>query len=151
MKHIDWDTYFMSLANISAMRSKDPNTKVGATLVNTSNRVIGLGYNGMPKGNDNLPWNRKGELENTKYPYVIHAEMNALLNATVPVQNSRLYVSLFPCSACAKLISQSGIVEIIYSNDKYMDTTDNKISKNILKNSNVKIRKMNKIEIKILK
>ncbi len=141
----------MSLAAISAMRSKDPNTQVGATLVNKYNRVIGLGYNGMPQGNDNLPWAKEGKLEDTKYPYVIHAEMNALLNATVPVRNSRLYVSLFPCAACAKLISQAGIVEIIYSDDKYKDTTDNKISQNILKNSNVKIRKMNKIEIKISK
>lgn len=149
MKHINWDEYFMALAEISAMRSKDPNTQVGATLVNTNNRVIGLGYNGMPKGNDNFPWQREGKPIDTKYPYVIHAEMNALLNATVSVNGSRLYVSLFPCSNCSKLIAQSRIEEIIYSSDKYKGLEDNIIAKNIFKNSNIKTRQIKKMKITI--
>ncbi len=140
----------MALAKISGMRSKDPNTKVGAVLKNNNNRVIGLGYNGMPKGNDDdFSWERTGESSQTKYPYVVHAEMNAILNAIKSVDNSILYVSLFPCSNCAKFIVQAGVNEIIYEDDKYDGTEDNKIAKNIFNKSSLKFRKINQIKIKI--
>ncbi|WKX02364.1 deoxycytidylate deaminase [Candidatus Mycoplasma mahonii] len=149
MKSINWDEYFMALAKVSALRSKDPNTKVGATIVNKKKRVIGLGYNGMPSGNDDFPWSREGKHVDTKYPYVIHAEMNAVLNAISNLEDSMLYVSLFPCSTCAKFLIQAGITEIIYENDKYKNTEDNLIAKDILKKSSITFRKMEPFELKI--
>lgn len=140
----------MGLAKVSAMRSKDPNTQVGAILVNDQNRVIGLGYNGMPKGNDiDFPWKRVGQEMTKKYAYVVHAEMNAILNAIKSVNQSRLYVSLFPCSSCAKFVVQAGVKEIIYEDDKYEDTEDNKISKFIFTKSNVLFRKITPLKIEI--
>ncbi|QSF13691.1 cytidine/deoxycytidylate deaminase family protein [Mycoplasma sp. Mirounga ES2805-ORL] len=139
-----WDGYFMALAKVSALRSKDPSTKVGACIVNKNKRVISLGYNGMPQGLDTeFPWSRDGEkASETKYAYVIHAEMNAILNSQDKFEDCVMYTSLFPCSNCAKTISQSGIVEIVYENDKYHDTDDAKISRNILDTCGINTRKI---------
>ncbi|MCK5125898.1 MAG: dCMP deaminase family protein [candidate division Zixibacteria bacterium] len=120
--YLGWDEYFMSLAILSAMRSKDPNTQVGACIVNEENRIVGIGYNGFPAGcsDEELPWGRKGDYLDTKYPYVCHAEMNAILNSSFGrMNNCRMYVSLFPCNECAKLIIQAGIKQVVYLSDKY--------------------------------
>ncbi len=120
--YLSWDDYFMGVALLSAQRSKDPNTQVGACIVNTQNKIIGIGYNGFPIGcsDDVLPWDREGEPLQTKYPYVCHAEMNAIVNSTAAdLHGGRLYVSLFPCNECAKLIIQVGISKVIYLSDKY--------------------------------
>lgn len=138
-----WDGYFMSLAKVSALRSKDPSTKVGACIINNKKRVISLGYNGMPKGNDEeFPWSREGSQSETKYAYVIHAEMNAILNCPVDFENCIIYTSLYPCSNCAKTIAQSGISEVVYEDDKYHNTEDAEIARAILKTSNIKTRKI---------
>ncbi|AAP56397.2 Bifunctional protein including dihydrofolate reductase and deoxycytidylate deaminase family domains [Mycoplasmoides gallisepticum CA06_2006.052-5-2P] len=139
---ISWDEYFMMLANVSAMRSKDPSTQVGACIVNKKKYVIGLGYNGMPKGLDNIfPWDRTNQdSAKTKYPYVVHAEINAILNTSTVIEDCTLYTNLFPCSNCAKTIVQSGIVEVVYEDNKYEHLPDNKISTHILKSSNIKLR-----------
>ncbi len=127
--NITWDEYFMSIAILSSMRSKDPHTKVGACIVSDQHKVLSLGYNGMPIGVDDslIPWNGKeegkGELE-TKYPYVCHAELNAILNSNHNLQGSTVYVTLFPCNECTKAIIQAGIKKIIYLSDKYHDCDD---------------------------
>ena len=123
--YISWEEYFMAIAELSAKRSKDPSTQVGACIVNTKKRIIGIGYNGFPIGcsDDELPWDREGEFLDTKYPYVCHAEMNAITNASnkPQLEGATMYVSLFPCNECAKLIVQVGIKEIVYLSDKYAD------------------------------
>ncbi len=121
--YLHWDDYFMGVALLSAQRSKDPNTQVGACIVSAQNKIIGIGYNGFPIGcsDDILPWEREApsKLE-TKYPYVCHAEMNAIVNSTkADLSGARLYVSLFPCNECAKLIIQVGVKKVIYLSDKY--------------------------------
>lgn len=120
---ISWDDYFMAVSFLSAMRSKDPSTQVGACIVNDEKRIVGIGYNGFPKGcsDDDLPWNREGDSElDTKYPYVCHAEVNAILNKnSAEVKHCTMYVALFPCNECAKVIIQSGIAEVVYMSDKY--------------------------------
>lgn len=138
-----WDGYFMSLAKVSALRSKDPSTKVGACIINSKKRIISLGYNGMPKGNDEeFPWGREGKDSETKYPYVVHAEMNAILNCPVSFEGCSIYTSLYPCSNCAKTIAQSGIKEVIYEDDKYHNTDDAAIARKILEISDIKTRKI---------
>lgn len=120
--YLNWDEYFMSVAVLSSLRSKDPNTQVGACIVNDGNRIVGIGYNGFPAGcsDDELPWGRIGEYLDTKYPYVCHAELNAILNSDFGrMTNCRMYVNLFPCNECAKLIIQAGIKKVIYISDKY--------------------------------
>jgi dCMP deaminase len=120
--YLSWDEYFMALAILSSFRSKDPNTQVGACIVNDENLIVGIGYNGFPAGcsDDELPWGRSGEWLNTKYPYVCHAELNAILNSDLGrMNNCRMYVNLFPCNECAKLIIQAGIKQVIYLGDKY--------------------------------
>jgi len=119
-KYITWDEYFMGVAMMSALRSKDPATQVGACIVNDDKRIIGIGYNGFPRGisDDNFPWGKNGEFLDTKYPYVVHAEPNAILNSTQSLMGATLYVTLFPCNECAKLVIQSGIKEIVYLSDK---------------------------------
>lgn len=120
--YISWDEYFMGIAILSAKRSKDPNTQVGACIVNGNNRIMSVGYNGFPTGcnDDAFPWERTGDELETKYPYVCHAELNAILNNRgANLENCRLYVTLFPCNECAKAIIQSGIKEVIYISDKY--------------------------------
>ncbi len=123
--YISWEEYFMAIAQLSAKRSKDPSTQVGACIVNKSKRIIGIGYNGFPIGcsDDELPWSRKGDFLETKYPYVCHAEMNAITNSSnkPELDGATLYVSLFPCNECAKLIVQVGIKELVYLSDKYHD------------------------------
>ncbi|MBF0987155.1 MAG: dCMP deaminase family protein [Clostridiales bacterium] len=143
-KVLNWDEYFMSLAHLSAVRSKDPSTQVGAVIVDSNNRVVGLGYNGFPRGCDDnkFPWEREGEYLDTKYAYVVHAELNAILNANKLIENCRLYVSLFPCNECSKAIIQSGIKEIIYESDKYKDLDQFKASKKMLEAAGVKLRQL---------
>jgi dCMP deaminase len=123
--YLSWEEYFMAVAQLSARRSKDPSTQVGACIVNKNKRIIGIGYNGFPTGcsDDELPWAREGSLLETKYPYVCHAEMNAITNAAnkPDLDGASMYVSLFPCNECAKLIVQVGIKEVVYLEDKYRD------------------------------
>ena len=140
-KVLSWDEYFMGLAHLSAMRSKDPSTQVGACIVNPYNRVAGIGYNGLPMGcnDDEFPWEREGSTLDTKYVYVVHAELNAILNSTTSLQGCTLYVSLFPCNECAKAIVQAGIKKIVYESDKYADTDIVKASKRILNAAGVEL------------
>lgn len=137
--YISWDEYFMGVAMLAACRSKDPSTQVGACIVSQDNIIISTGYNGMPKGCDDdvFPWNRDGE--DNKYPYVVHAELNAILNASGrDLRGSKLYVALFPCNECAKAIIQSGIREIYYLSDKYATTPGTLASKRMLSAAGVK-------------
>ncbi len=134
----------MAVALLSAQRSKDPNTQVGACVANEGNKIVGVGYNGFPWGcpDDELPWAREGNLLDTKYPYVCHAELNAVLNSTAQsLKNCRIYVGLFPCNECTKVIIQSGINEIIYLSDKYADSDSVKASKRMLDKSKTEYRK----------
>lgn len=142
--YIHWDEYFMGIALLSAMRSKDPNTQVGACIVNEDKRIVGLGYNGFPRGceDEDFPWEREGEFLDTKYPYVSHAELNAILNSTVSLKHCSIYVALFPCHECAKAIIQSGIEEIVYLSDKYAGTESNVASKRMLDAANVRYRQL---------
>ncbi|HOE66343.1 MAG TPA: dCMP deaminase family protein [Candidatus Hydrogenedentes bacterium] len=145
--YISWDEYFMAVAQLSALRSKDPSTQVGACIVNARKRIIGIGYNGFPTGcsDDELPWDREGGFLDTKYPYVCHAELNAVTNATnrQDLEGATLYVSLFPCNECAKLIVQTGIKEVIYLSDKYADKDIFVASRRILSMAGVKLRQLN--------
>lgn len=141
--YISWDEYFMSMAILSSKRSKDPNTKVGACIVSMDKKVLSVGYNGMPIGIDDkkIPWGREGEELDTKYPYVCHAELNAILNSDRNLHNSRIYVTLFPCNECAKALIQAGIKEVVYLNDKYRDTNSGIASRRLLDMAGVKIIK----------
>lgn len=123
--YISWDEYFMGIAILSSMRSKDPNTQVGACIVSDDNKILSMGYNGFPNGcsDDDFPWNREGDPLDNKYFYTTHSELNAILNYRGgSLENTKLYVSLFPCNECAKAIIQSGIKEVIYDSDKYNST-----------------------------
>lgn len=127
--NISWDEYFMSIAVLSSLRSKDPHTKVGACIVSPSHKVLSLGYNGMPIGVDDqeIPWASHADCKdflNTKYPYVCHAELNAILNSNHDLHGATVYVTLFPCNECTKAIIQSGIKKIIFISDKYHDTDE---------------------------
>lgn len=140
--YISWDEYFMGIAKLSAMRSKDPNTQVGCCIVGKDNRIISVGYNGFPNGcsDDDFPWCRDGE--DNKYFYTTHSELNAILNARGSnLEGGRLYVSLFPCNECAKAIIQCGIKEIVYDVDKYADTPAVLASKRMLKAAGIIFRK----------
>lgn len=142
--YISWDEYFMGIALLSANRSKDPSTQVGACIVNSKNKIMSVGYNGFPIGcsDDIFPWERTGEEIDTKYPYVCHAELNAILNATASLDGCKIYVALFPCNECAKAIIQSGIAEIVYISDKYAGTPSVVASKKMLDASGVKYTKL---------
>lgn len=143
--YISWDEYFMGVALLAAERSKDPNTQVGACIVDSDNRIVSTGYNGFPYGcSDNeYPWDREGDTQNTKYAYVVHAELNAILNARGrSVVGTTLYVALFPCNECAKAIIQSGITEVVYLSDKYANTPGTLISKRMLKSAGVTLRQL---------
>ena len=136
---ISWDEYFMGVAMLAARRSKDPSTQVGACIVSQDNIIISTGYNGMPMGcsDDEFPWDREGA--ETKYPYVVHAELNAILNANGrDLRGSKLYVALFPCNECAKAIIQSGVKEVYYLSDKYAATPSTLASKRMLDAAGVK-------------
>lgn len=143
--YIGWDEYFMGVALLSAQRSKDPHTQVGACIVNQDKKIVGVGYNGFPRGceDDQFPWAREGSFLETKYPFVCHAELNAILNAiSRDLSDCSIYVALFPCNECAKAIVQSGIAEVVYLEDKYAHTDAVKASKKIFSHSGVKIRQL---------
>jgi dCMP deaminase len=122
--YISWKEYFMGIAKLSGQRSKDPSTQVGACIVNNENKIVGIGYNGFPNGisDDDLTWERNGDFLDTKYAYVCHAELNAIMNCILAPKDCTLYVTLFPCNECAKLVIQSGIKKIIYLDNKYEGT-----------------------------
>ena len=152
---LTWDEYFIGLAHLSAMRSKDPSTQVGAVIVSNEHRVVSIGYNGFPNGcsDDVFPWDREGEFGNTKYPYVVHAEQNAILNARGKnLEGCSIYVNLFPCHDCARNIIQSGIKKVYYIDDKYAETDSTKASKYMFEKAKVQCIKLepkiDKIEIK---
>lgn len=139
--YISWDEYFMGIALLSARRSKDPNTQVGACIVNGRNKIMSVGYNGFPQGcsDDEFPWERTGDEYNTKYPYVCHAELNAILNsAGASLEGCKIYVALFPCNECAKAIIQCGIKEVIYLSDKYAESVGVRASKRMFDSAGVK-------------
>ena len=137
--YISWDEYFMMVAKVSALRSKDPNTQVGACIVNNDKKIVSCGYNGAPIGfnDDNMPWDRDGDFINTKYAYVCHAELNAILNSNADLRGTTIYVDLFPCNECAKAIIQAGIKKVIYQNDKYNGTEGNIVAKRLFDECNV--------------
>ena len=146
--YIKWDEYFMGVALLAAQRSKDPNTQVGACIVSGenscygSNVIISTGYNGFPIGcsDDEYPWEREGSINETKYPFVVHAELNAILNAHgKSLLGTKIYVALFPCNECAKAIIQAGIKEVIYLSDKYHDSDGSKASRRMLTSAGVKL------------
>lgn len=142
--YISWDQYFMGVAKLSALRSKDPSTQVGACIINSDRRIVGIGYNGLPKGceDSDFPWGSQGEFTETKYPYVVHAEANAILNATQNLKGSSIYVTLFPCNECTKLIIQSGIREIVYESNKYENSKEHQAAIKMLKASGVSYRQI---------
>ena len=143
--YITWDEYFMGVALLASKRSKDPNTQVGACIVDKDKKILSTGYNGFPFGcsDDDFPWDREGNFGDTKYPFVVHAELNAILNATGKnLVGSSIYVALFPCNECAKAIIQSGIKEVIYLSDKYADTEATLASKRMLRAAGVKLVQM---------
>lgn len=143
--YLTWDEYFMGIALLSSYRSKDPNTQVGACIVNEKNRIMSVGYNGFPYGcdDDEFPWERSGDAYDTKYPYVCHAELNAILNNRgANLEGAKIYVALFPCNECAKAIIQSGIKEVVYLSDKYADTMATKASKRMFNAAGVKLTKI---------
>lgn len=145
--YLSWDEYFMGIAKLSALRSKDPSTQVGACIVSSDNRILSIGYNGAPNGfNDKeFPWEREGEPLSTKYFYVCHAELNAILNFRGhkrDFEGSKIYVALFPCNECAKAIIQSGIKEVIYLSDKYANSENNIASRKLFDECKVKYTKL---------
>ncbi len=139
---ISWDNYFMGVAILSGLRSKDPNTKVGACIVNDEKRIVGIGYNGFPKGceDEEFPWTDNETYSKSKYAYVVHAELNAILNSNQKLEGCSIYVSHFPCNECAKAIIQSGITEVVYEHDKHANTQSNLASKKMLSASGVVVR-----------
>ena len=152
--YISWDEYFMGVAHLSGMRSKDPNTQVGACIVSPDNKILSMGYNGFPKGcsDDEFPWERENDNDRnlTKYPFVTHSELNAILNYRGgSLEGTKLYVSLFPCNECAKAIIQSGIKEVVYLSDKYADTDIVKASKRMLNAAGVKLTQLEPEHFKI--
>jgi dCMP deaminase len=143
--YISWDEYFMGVALLSAKRSKDPGTQVGACIVNQQNKIVGAGYNGLPIGcsDDAFPWSREGDFLNTKYPYVCHAELNAILNNIgMDLQGCKIYTALFPCNECTKAIIQSGIKEVIYLSDKYAGEDVFKASRKMLESAGISCRQV---------
>ena len=149
--YISWDEYFMGVANLSALRSKDETSQVGACIVDEKNHIVGIGYNGLPNGCDDneFPWEREGDFLNTKYAYVVHAEANAILNASVNLDNARIYVTLFPCNECAKLIIQSGIKEVVYLDDKYNGQEIFIASRKLFNSAGVKLRQLKDYFVKV--
>ena len=145
--YISWDEYFMGVAMLSGMRSKDPNSQVGACIVSNDNKILSMGYNGFPKGcsDDEFPWAREGDPLDTKYLYVTHSELNAILNYRGgSLEGAKLYVSLFPCNECAKAIIQAGIKTIVYDCDKYEHTPSFIASKRMLDAAGVRYYKYNR-------
>jgi dCMP deaminase len=153
--YLSWDEYFMGIAILSGQRSKDPSTQVGACIVNEEKRIVGAGYNGFPHGisdNDpNFSWGKTGSFLETKYPFVVHAEQNAILNSTKSLRDCTIYVGLFPCNECAKSIIQSGIRNVIYLSDKHYKSESTIASKMLLDAAGVKYSKLKprKLEVTI--
>ena len=151
--YISWDEYFMGVALLAAERSKDPSTQVGACIVDGDNRILSTGYNGFPQGcsDDVFPWNRSADEGETKYPFVVHAELNAVLNARgKSLAGSKLYVGLFPCNECAKAIIQSGVGEVIYLSNKYDGTPSVEQSKRMLNAAGVKLTQLKPTKAQIV-
>jgi len=142
--YISWDQYFMGLAKLSAKRSKDPNTQVGACIINPDKRIVAIGYNGLPRGlsDDDNYWQTHEQYSKSKYAYVVHAEANAILNATTSLKNATLYVTLFPCNECMKLIVQAGIKEVVYMSDKYNGQENQIASKKMMHEAGISSRQM---------
>ena len=140
-EYLSWDEYFMGVAFLSGMRSKDPSTQVGACIIDKEKKIIGMGYNGFPLGSsdDEMPWGKTGDFLDTKYPYVVHAELNAILNSIKSLKESTIYVTHFTCNECAKAIVQSGIKKVIYFSDKHKNLESTVASRTILKNAGVEI------------
>lgn len=154
--YLSWDEYFMGIAKLTAGRSKDPNTQVGAAIVSKDNRILSTGYNGTPNGfnDDDFPWSRDGNPLETKYMFVCHAEANAIDNFRgykKEFENARIYVDLFPCNECAKKIIQSGIKEVIYLSDKYANTDSTKAAKEMFDKCGVKYIQLEEEQQKVLK
>ena len=146
-EYLNWDEYFMAVAKLSSMRSKDPNTQVGACIVGKDNKILSIGYNGTPNGfnDESFPWDRTGEPLDTKYLYVVHAERNAILNFrgnNKELENAKIYVDLFPCNECAKDIIQAGIKEVIYLSDKYATSENNIASRRLFEECGVTYKKL---------
>ena len=151
--YIGWDDYFMGVSLLAAERSKDPSTQVGACIVSDDNRILSTGYNGFPQGcsDDDFPWNRDQSLGETKYNFVVHAELNAILNAGgKSLVGSRIFVSLFPCHECAKAIIQAGVKEVVYLSDKYNGTESDNASKRMLNAAGVKLTKIKPTKAQIV-
>ena len=152
--NISWDEYFMGMAVLSSLRSKDPSTKVGAVIVSDEKKVVSIGYNGMPRycDEDQLTWN-KGEGLDSKYLYVCHAEMNAILNVQNggSLKGTTVYVTLFPCNECAKALIQTGVKEVVYLDDKYNGQTIFQASRKLLELAGIKIRQFKCEEVEITK
>lgn len=142
--HISWDDYFMGIAILSGLRSKDPNTKVGACIVNENKKIVGIGYNGFPHGcdDDSFPWEVSEDYKECKYAYVVHAELNAILNSSASLDGCSIYVSHFPCNECAKAIIQSKIKRVIYEFDKHSGSDSNIASKRMFEASGIELRQM---------
>lgn len=143
--YISWDEYFMGVALLSAKRSKDPSTQVGACIVNEKNKIVGAGYNGLPAGcdDDEFPWEKQGDFLQTKYPFICHAELNAILNNIgMDLKGCKIYTALFPCNECTKAIIQSGIKEVVYLSDKYAGTDVFKASRLMLDKAGISYRKV---------
>ena len=145
--YLSWDEYFMGVAKLAGMRSKDPNTQVGACIVSQNNRILSLGYNGFPNGvsDDEFPWSREGDALETKYPFVAHGELNAILNYRGgSLEGAKIYVMLFPCNECAKAIIQAGIRTVIYDSDKYALTPATIASKRMFDAAGVRYYQYNR-------
>ncbi len=139
--YISWDEYFMGIASLSSLRSKDPNTQVGACIVSQDNKILSMGYNGLPKGcsDDEFPWAREGETLDTKYPFVVHSELNAILNYRGgSLEGSKMYVTLFPCNECAKAIIQAGIKDVVFAENKYDGSPSVEASKKLFNAAGVR-------------
>ena len=140
--YISWDEYFMGVAALSGMRSKDPSTQVGACIVSPNNKILSMGYNGFPNGcdDDEFPWERTGEENETKYPFVTHGELNAILNYRGgSLEGAKIYVTLYPCNECAKAIIQAGIKTVVYGDDKYAGTAAVLASKRMFRAAGVEL------------
>ncbi|PPE06274.1 deoxycytidylate deaminase [Mesoplasma corruscae] len=153
--YLSWESFFVSVAKVCAMRSKDPSTQVGAVIVNPLKQIIATGYNGFPRGIDDneFPWTKSQEVEwkNTKYPFVVHAELNAIVNARADLSDCSLYITLFPCNECAKIIIQAGIKEVFYTGDKNIDSKEAQASIRMLKAANITTKKINDIIVEVTK
>ena len=151
MSPLSWNEYFMGIAKLSSLRSKDPNTQVGACIVNDKRIIVGIGYNGMPIGCDDreFPWTSKGEYFDQKYAYVVHAELNAILNSSAPLEGCTVYTTLFPCNECAKAIIQSRIARVVYLDDKYADTDGTRASKRMFDAAGVEYMRYEERELEI--